>query len=365
MENLMRALVHLVLTSNSSPTKSVTQDIVKELRKQFQDLADAFGITMEQIATEGLSRMIQIARDVMKSYLEDAGSQWDKLFNAVHVYFDAHSDVPEKAWNCLSSVMSVTFWAMNMLSTVVVFMGWNDLPSEATIALADNSISAVLKAFASVGPDMLSSFDEACIGGAPTFNWLLNFSDAQASPSLLVSYKRLITEGGSAIGGAKLTLNEAIAKAFASQGGRLDLISSKWVDMFFRGEDLAKATSMLTGTVGCNLIGFQYCAISEISHYEAPSQKATDLIEAAANALARFANEIAVSKESMCLPVNGSLSTLTGMLNDALKQQFAIEPADPTKPPDWYITGKGGNHVQQSLKEPYEEWMDKHLDLHS
>eukprot|EP00794_Sanderia_malayensis_P010111 gene10111-biopygen8306 len=317
--DLLGQLITEILAGGDEGTK----ELIAEYKSQLQDYADAYGISMEDFVSAGLAQLVTDATHVISFYIQEFGTQWERFFGAAKKWMDNHPTLG-KAWNALSSCLSLAFYGLGIVSTVMAFMGWDNLPTEAKVVVIADTVTMALKAFSTVGPKMLGYFNKACKLGQQTFDWLRNFMTVTSDEAILTGYRTLITEGGSAIEGVELSINEAVAKAVQATEGEVEVMTSKWGKLF---------------------------------------KYAGKLAEGASFAIVTLTSAIGLFVEIECLPVIGQVASIVGIVAMVLVWIFGRDPPDPKPPAQVYIEGKGGNYVK-SLTAPTEEWLKKYHEQH-
>eukprot|EP00794_Sanderia_malayensis_P009481 gene9481-biopygen7824 len=354
--DLLGQLITEILAGGDEGTK----ELIAEYKSQLQDYADAYGISMEEFVSAGLAQMVTDATHVISFYIKEFGTQWERFFGAAKKWMDGHPNIA-KAWNALSSCLSLAFYGLGIISTVMAFMGWDNLPTEAKVALIADTVSMALKAFSTVGPKMLGYFDEACKLGQQTFDWMMNFMTVTSDEAILTGYRTLITEGGSAVEGVELTTNEAVARAVQATEGDMEVMTTKWGKMFKTAGELAEVCGVIASAAGCVLLGFQI--YNDFKTGASVPIKVLDIIQGASFAIVTLTGAIGLFVEIECLPVIGQVASIVGIVAMVLVWIFGRDPPDPKPPAQVYIEGEGGDYVE-SLKAPSQEWLDNYHKQH-
>ncbi len=177
-----------------------TGEILDEFKRQMTFIAQAFGISMDELRTKGVQHMADIAAEIIRAYFEKSGVQWSKFFQSVKEKLDQHPNL-KIAYKGLRYFISFAFWAVQIVSNITAFMSWDETPVAAKVYAVADTIRLGLEAFGEVGPKMLAAFDEACQNGNQTLNWIRQFSTAKRSEVVLIGYKSLVTDASSAVKG--------------------------------------------------------------------------------------------------------------------------------------------------------------------
>eukprot|EP00794_Sanderia_malayensis_P009570 gene9570-biopygen7902 len=350
--DLLGQLVAEILAGGDEGTK----ELIAEYKAQLEAYADAYGIAVEHC----LAQLVTDATHVIAYYVKESGTQWDRFFTSAKKWMDKHPNVA-KAWNALSSCLSLAFYGLGIISTVMAFMGWDKLPTEAKVVVVADTVSMALKAFSTVGPKMLGYFDEACQLGEETFDWMMNFMTVTSDVAISDGFRTLIREGGSAVEGVELTTNEAVARAVEATEGDVEVMTTKWSKMFKTAGKLAEVCGIIASAAGCVLLGFQI--YNDFKNGAPVSVKVLDIIQGASFAIVTLTSTIGLFVEIECLPVIGQVASIVGIVAMVLLWIFGQDPPNPKPPAQVYIEGKGGDYVK-ALKAPTQEWLDNYNKQH-
>eukprot|EP00794_Sanderia_malayensis_P009573 gene9573-biopygen7905 len=317
--DLLGKLVTEILAGGDERTK----ELIAEFRKHLKQYLDAYGISMEKAASAGLAQLVLDAGQLLMLYFQEFGTHWERFFGAAKKWIDGHPTL-KKAWNAVSSCLSIALYGLSILCTAMSFMGWDKLPTEAKVTLIADTVAITLEGFALIGPKLLKLFNKAAKLGWTSWELAEYMPVLVNDGVVLTGFRALITDGMSAVEGVELSTNEAVARAVQATEGDVEVMTTKWGKMFKYAGKLAKG---------------------------------------AAFAIVTLTGAIGLFVEVQCLPVIGQVASIVGIIAMVLVWIFSRDPPDPKPPAEVYIEGKGGDYVK-ALKAPSQEWLDDYHEQH-